>query len=488
MKKAALIVLSLSVMLSCQRKTETKICGQIDGYNGKPIHIFPAESVYSRQVFGESNASSYTSMNGEFCITLLPKEAMFYHLVSDDGNLVTETPIEIHKGDSVWVKTSIYNNSFPKFCGDNKTFNNFIVDFRHSLNAAFRNLSYRQKSEAEFCNFADSILSTHALSVDSLKIHGQVSSNATNLLLAELELTVAANRLSYLRYHLYDTEARWEYYTPNNNFYHFSNGLLGKHSNFWFLPSYSQAVEAELEDKYQRFPKGEMHNEFEQKTELITTDFHGIAKEVALCQLANRFTIFLASDRFFQVLPQTNSLMRQSNSQPALQNYFEKKYLQVSALQTGSKAPVFSLPNREGKKVSLESFRGRVVLLTFWGTWCPPCLSNIPKYIEIQEHFSKEDVAFVFIALEARSSDVENWKNFISGESQLSKDITQGKPFPGIHLVAKQQFRNPEIEPYAISFAPSYILIDRDGEIAYPRVSFNDELIKIIEELLEKHK
>ncbi|WDT82801.1 MAG: redoxin domain-containing protein (plasmid) [Candidatus Manganitrophus sp.] len=48
--------------------------------------------------------------------------------------------------------------------------------------------------------------------------------------------------------------------------------------------------------------------------------------------------------------------------------------------QIGGPAPSFEAETLEGKKVSLEDYRGKVVLLTFWATWCEPCKKEMPKF------------------------------------------------------------------------------------------------------------
>src|SRR5690349_14880831 len=58
-------------------------------------------------------------------------------------------------------------------------------------------------------------------------------------------------------------------------------------------------------------------------------------------------------------------------------------------------APSFELPDSEGKKHTLDSFRGNVVVLHFWASWCPPCLEEIPQWVELGNTFKNKPVKLV---------------------------------------------------------------------------------------------
>lgn len=63
-------------------------------------------------------------------------------------------------------------------------------------------------------------------------------------------------------------------------------------------------------------------------------------------------------------------------------------------------APAFTLTDLSGKSVSLADFRGKVVVLDFWATWCPPCKMEIPDFIGLQKQYGSHGVQIVGVALD----------------------------------------------------------------------------------------
>ena len=63
----------------------------------------------------------------------------------------------------------------------------------------------------------------------------------------------------------------------------------------------------------------------------------------------------------------------------------------------GQPVPLFSLTDQNGNLVSLEQQRGKVVMINFWATWCPPCVHELPTMIALKESFS--DRPFEILAI-----------------------------------------------------------------------------------------
>ena len=82
---------------------------------------------------------------------------------------------------------------------------------------------------------------------------------------------------------------------------------------------------------------------------------------------------------------------------------------QAEPLQT---LPDFRLTDLDGHEIASNAWAGKVLVLNFWATWCPPCLSEIPRFVEIQERLRESGVQFVGIAVD----QVEDVRAFVAGQ------------------------------------------------------------------------
>ena len=71
----------------------------------------------------------------------------------------------------------------------------------------------------------------------------------------------------------------------------------------------------------------------------------------------------------------------------------------VACLPNAKPAKDFTLPSIDGKPVTLSSFKGKVVLLNFWATWCGPCKAEIPAFVELQDEY-KSDLVVVGLSVD----------------------------------------------------------------------------------------
>lgn len=78
----------------------------------------------------------------------------------------------------------------------------------------------------------------------------------------------------------------------------------------------------------------------------------------------------------------------------------EKPAANAAALPRIAPAPAWTLKDLDGKPVSFAQFKGKVVVVDFWATWCPPCRAEIPGYIEMVRKHGKDGLVIVGISLD----------------------------------------------------------------------------------------
>ena len=118
-------------------------------------------------------------------------------------------------------------------------------------------------------------------------------------------------------------------------------------------------------------------------------------------------------------------------------------------------APDFSITTADGEYLTLDDLHGKVVLLDFWGTWCPPCVASVPALRDLQKRFSKES-QFKMISV-SNNDPEERWRDFIQKNQMVWTQYLDRD-----HHVS----RTFEVHSY-----PTYILLDAEGIVRYRRIS-----------------
>ena len=77
--------------------------------------------------------------------------------------------------------------------------------------------------------------------------------------------------------------------------------------------------------------------------------------------------------------------------------------------QVGAPVPGFTLPDLEGRMHALDELRGKVVVLNYWATWCPPCIEEMPSLEKLHEALASKGLAVVAVSVDERFSDIERF-------------------------------------------------------------------------------
>ena len=139
------------------------------------------------------------------------------------------------------------------------------------------------------------------------------------------------------------------------------------------------------------------------------------------------------------------------NASVSYKNRIMAIYNNMQRLAPGNPAPDFTMTDINGNEVSLSDFRGKVVYLDFWASWCGPCMREMPYFKELKARMAdQKDLVFVYVSID---TDTEAWRNTIDRH-----EIT------GVHFNTPGRERGvPAL--YNVKWIPSFFIIGKDGNM-----------------------
>lgn len=147
-------------------------------------------------------------------------------------------------------------------------------------------------------------------------------------------------------------------------------------------------------------------------------------------------------------------------------------WLRTSSVTTPSTATDFALRDLAGKTHSLADYRGKLVLLNFWATWCPPCRKEIPLFIELQRRYQNQGLQIVGISIDNPEAVARYWQEMRINYPLLLADETT------FELMAAYGNRTGGL-PYSV-------LIDANGKVRGVKIGayHEQELVMAIQAAL----
>jgi thiol-disulfide isomerase/thioredoxin len=117
----------------------------------------------------------------------------------------------------------------------------------------------------------------------------------------------------------------------------------------------------------------------------------------------------------------------------------------------GKAAPDFSLKTADDKDVKLSEHKGKVVVLDFWATWCPPCVKGLPHINELGQDKARADKGLVVLAVNVQEKP-EQVKKFMEAKK--------------LALTVPMDAEGKASEAYMVQGIPTTVIVDRDGKIS----------------------
>jgi thiol-disulfide isomerase/thioredoxin len=152
-----------------------------------------------------------------------------------------------------------------------------------------------------------------------------------------------------------------------------------------------------------------------------------------------------------------------------------EKKAEKTVAKTKSNYPV--LLNADGKEVFIDQFKGKVVYVDFWASWCGPCRQQFPFSKKLHESMSKKEldkIVFLYISIDDNEA---TWKKAVEQNA-----------LQGINVISRGGWSSEVCKYFKISSIPRYMILNKDGKVVEENAkrpsdeTLRDDLLKLMAE------
>ncbi len=425
MKKFFIVALTIFTVFSCGKEEQdfVTIAGKIDNAN--------SDSVF---VVKEDFRKGIPVVNGEFKDTLKIAGNGYFEFYS--GNERTE--IYLNQGDSLFISTDMQEfDEKLKYGGTSEKENNYLAQKQLKTEqiyvdpAAFFSVdpnSFKSKVTA-YKTELNKDLSQEGINDEFKKLETKNIDYFYYMMLAQYPMA-----------HKYFTQN--EPVLPDDFNKEIEMLNLENEADFNSIPAYKQFVFYKISNQISEAKSPE-------ETEKIIS---AIKSQQIKDAVMKEFLLYFVASGSSDAERYHNYILKNAKDEK-IKKESREAFAKVQKLLPGKPSPKFSYPDINGKSVSLDDLKGKLVYVDVWATWCGPCIREIPSLKQLEKDYHGKNIEFVSMSIDPQQ-DKGKWEKMV-----------REKELKGIQIFADKDWKSQFVQEYGIKGIPRFILIDAAGNI-----------------------
>ncbi|HNV51982.1 MAG TPA: TlpA disulfide reductase family protein [Tenuifilaceae bacterium] len=456
-----LLLLALPAMVACGTKgpKEATVAGK---------YVNTADSTILVMSKGITD-TLYIGSNGEFIFKTTISEPQLYKFV----NSRMQTLVYMNPGDSSYFELDVKEPmNGPKFMGDQQLVNSNLYKGNATVKEILKNYQELYSLTTDkFNQKLDSIQGILNSNIDSIKGEAKLIVEMEKM---RAKYTIMSIKNNYPRYFAYLNDKE---FNADSADFSFLNELDVNNANHLMFDDYANLLNTYIELKLSKLPN---YKEISEKpaTERLPIVFAAVDSFVTNPTVRDYVKMNLMEDDLsfgdFYLLNDVIQNYLAKCQTPEYANIVKGKFDKKMLLAPGAVAPVFKYTDINGKEYSLEDFKGKLVYIDFWATWCGPCRYELPFLQALEKDYHGKKVVFVSISLDDNKTA---WQKMVKEQSMK-----------GVQLYGEGAWKSFVATNYQIRGIPTFFLIDANGNILKPNAPrpSSDEIRPLLDENLAK--